>query len=113
MTEEEKPDQEDPLLCTWQVNAPSRLQASCRSTKNSNAETEESIRFASYASLQRPYGIAFGPDDNLYVACYLRSCVFRFHGKTGTFLDRFVRARSGSLKHPTYLKFGPAQRLEP
>jgi hypothetical protein len=62
-------------------------------------------------------GIAFGPDQNLYVASF-NSCVpgptctttsgeiLRFDGKLGTFLDVFVANGSGGLQHPGGIAFG-------
>ena len=62
-------------------------------------------------------GIAFGPDQNLYVASY-NSCapgptcsgtsgeILRFDGKTGAFIDVFVADGSGGLEHPGGIGFG-------
>ena len=53
-----------------------------------------------------PYGIAFGPDGNLYVANSLSNSVSRFDANTGTLLDTFVYPGSGGLSIPTGLEFG-------
>ena len=62
-------------------------------------------------------GIAFGPDQNLYVASF-NSCapgpnctgttgeILRFDGKTGAFIDVFVANASGGLQHPGGIGFG-------
>jgi hypothetical protein len=62
-------------------------------------------------------GIAFGPDQNLYVADY-NACspgptcsttvgeILRFDGKTGVFLDVFVASGVGGLQQPGGVAFG-------
>ena len=62
-------------------------------------------------------GIAFGPDQNLYVASY-DSCspgptcttttgeILRFDGKSGAFIDVFVASGEGGLQHPGGIAFG-------
>jgi hypothetical protein len=62
-------------------------------------------------------GIAFGPDQNLYVADF-NSCapgptctttvgqILRFDGKSGAFLDVFVADGVGGLQHPGGIGFG-------
>jgi glucose/arabinose dehydrogenase len=60
-------------------------------------------------------GIAFGPDQNLYVAsldtCAGPTCttvgeILRFDGKTGVFIDVFVANGVGGLQHPGGIGFG-------
>ncbi len=65
----------------------------------------------------RVEGIAFGPDQNLYVSSF-NDCVpgpacttttgeiLRFDGKTGRFIDVFVASASGGLQHPGGIAFG-------
>jgi hypothetical protein len=62
-------------------------------------------------------GIAFGPDQNLYVASF-NSCapgptcttttgeILRFDGKTGVFIDVYVANGVGGLQHPGGIAFG-------
>jgi len=57
--------------------------------------------------LDKPYGILFGPDGNLYVSSYLTDEVLRYDGSTGAFIDVFVTAGSGGLNGPDGLSFGP------
>ncbi len=52
-------------------------------------------------------GMAFGPDDHLYVSSVSGSNVLRFDGTTGAFLDVFVPAGSGGLSGAELLRFGP------
>ncbi|NJN87790.1 MAG: PEP-CTERM sorting domain-containing protein [Leptolyngbyaceae cyanobacterium SL_7_1] len=52
---------------------------------------------ASGNGLTRPYGNAFGPDGNLYVASFRTNQILRFDGKTGAFLDVFASDNNGGL----------------
>jgi hypothetical protein len=60
-----------------------------------------------------PRGILFGPDGDLYMANGNSAAdddpasVERFDGKTGAFLDYFVKPNSGGIEHPSYMVFGP------
>lgn len=58
-----------------------------------------------------PWGLAFGPDYNLYVSSTGTNSVMRFDGRKGTFIDNFVPANSGQLNMPTGLVFGPDMNL--
>ena len=58
--------------------------------------------FAS-ANLSAPFGMAFGPDYNLYVANFDNSTVTKYDGATGAFLSTFVTSGSGGLASPTFL----------
>jgi hypothetical protein len=66
--------------------------------------------------LERPIGLTFGPDGNLYVgnASYLTNrnpAVLRFQGPAGptpgAFLGNFVPPGRGGLRNPTGVLFGP------
>ncbi len=52
--------------------------------------------------LIRPYGMAFGPDSNLYVASFLSDQILRYDGTTGDFIDVFAQGngQAGSLNGP-------------
>ena len=63
--------------------------------------------FAS-GGLNGPFGVVFGPDDNLYVNSYFGNSVLRFSGSTGAFIDTFVSPGSGGLTGPTSLIFRPS-----
>jgi DNA-binding beta-propeller fold protein YncE len=61
--------------------------------------------FASGGGLAQPYGLAFGPDGNLYVTSFASDDVKRYDGTTGAFIDTF--ASGGGLDGPTILVFTP------
>lgn len=65
--------------------------------------------FAAGGGMLRPYGIAFGPDDRLYVASFLSDQILRFDAATGAFVDVFAEgdALPGGLNGPNGLLFGP------
>jgi len=69
--------------------------------------------FASSPLLKRPYGIAFGPDNKLYVSSFRTNQILRFDGTTGSFLDVFASDNNGGLgttdglNGPNGLLFGP------
>ena len=58
-----------------------------------------------------PYGLAYGPDGNLYVSNYVTGSILRFNGTTGAFLGTFVANGSGGLSSPGGLVFGPDNNL--
>lgn len=69
--------------------------------------------FASGNGLFRPYGVAFGPDDLLYVSSFLSDQILRFNATTGAFVDVFARGdgKPGGLNGPNGLVFGPDGKL--
>ncbi|MBK1987091.1 hypothetical protein A0J48_005990 [Sphaerospermopsis aphanizomenoides BCCUSP55] len=68
-----------------------------------NADTDEDET----GGLIRPYGIAFGPDGNLYVASFLTDQILRYDGVTGEFIDVFAQGNGqpGGLNGPNGLLF--------
>lgn len=64
-------------------------------------------RFDRGGSLKRPYGIAFGPDNNLYVSSFRSDQILRYNGTTGDFLDVFASGNgtANGLNGPNDLLF--------
>ena len=58
--------------------------------------------------LDRPAGLIFGPDGNLYVSSQNNDAVLRYNGATGAFIDAFVPTGSGGLQSPIGLLFTPS-----
>jgi hypothetical protein len=63
--------------------------------------------------LDQPYGIAIGPDGNVYVSDSTQNIIFRYDGATGAPLPApgqtgavFVSAGSGGLSNPRGIAFG-------
>jgi len=69
---------------------------------------------ANNGGLDDPSGLAFGPDNNLYVNGNFSNSVLRYSGKTGAFIDAFVPSGSGGLNRPSIgLIFSPSPVPEP
>ncbi|MGM3308696.1 hypothetical protein ACSQ6I_22430 [Anabaena sp. WFMT] len=68
---------------------------------NPDTELDES------GGLVRPYGIAYGPDGNFYVASFLSDQILRYNGSTGEFVDVFAQGNGqvGGLNGPNGLLF--------
>ena len=58
-----------------------------------------------------PRGLAFGPDNNLYVAQNISNNILRRSGATGAFISEFVPHESGGLTSPFGIRFGPDDNL--
>ena len=70
--------------------------------------------FATSPSLKRPYGNAFGPDGNLYVASFRSDQILRYDGSTGAFIDVFAQGNgssAGLLNGPNDLSFSPDGKM--
>ncbi len=63
--------------------------------------------------LFRPYGIAFGPNGNLYVSSFLRDQILVYHGDSGEFLSVFSQGdqQPGGLNGPNGLLFNDQVQL--
>ncbi len=62
--------------------------------------------------LNRPIGLAFGGDGNLYVANNGGHGILRFNGSTGAFIDEFVPSGDFSpIRFPYDMVFGPNGNL--
>lgn len=77
--------------------------------------------FTERSTIHSTHAVVFGPDGNLYVGDWfgvLRGTptgagrVLRYSGKTGAFIDEFVSTRSGGLRHPFSMVFGPSGRAD-
>lgn len=66
---------------------------------------------AGSGGLDRPRGITFGPDGNLYAVSIETDSVLRYDGATGDFLDEFVSPGSGELDRPRDVLFDPNGNL--
>jgi len=73
------------------------------------APGESGAVFASGGGLDGPFGLVFGPDDNLYVSSLDTDQVLRYDGNTGMFIGVF--ASGGGLGTPDGLDFGPDGNL--
>ncbi len=69
--------------------------------------------FASGHGMHRPYGLAFGKDDRLYVSSFQSDQILRFDATTGAFVDVFAtgNGQPGGLNGPNGLLFGPDDKL--
>jgi DNA-binding beta-propeller fold protein YncE len=88
----------DLLAASWSVNAVVRFDAV--------SGAYEGV-FASGGGLNRPSGLAFGPDGDLYVSSFSTSSVLRYDGRTGAFRDVFVPSGAAGLNLPGTLIFRP------
>ena len=61
--------------------------------------------FASGGGLDDPYGLAFGPGGDLFVASEITDQVLRYDGVTGAFKGVF--ASGGGLDDPDFFVFTP------
>jgi outer membrane protein assembly factor BamB len=65
--------------------------------------------FASGGGLSGPYGLAFGPDGNLYVSSFNTNQILRYNGATGAFIDVFTNvSQPNGIAFATPTGGGPA-----
>ncbi|MBD2464649.1 PEP-CTERM sorting domain-containing protein [Oscillatoria sp. FACHB-1407] len=74
-----------------------------------DGETGEFLgRFDQGGTLLRPYGLAFGPDNKVYVSSFLTDEILRYDAVTGEFIDVFASGAGtvNGLNGPNDLLFG-------
>ncbi len=102
------------LSSTWLASAHDLLVSSAYSDqiKRYHADTGAFVsNFNVGGSLDAPVGLAFGPDDNLYVAAWGNGSVKRYNGTNGAYMGEFVPVGSGGLSRPEAVVFGPDGHL--
>ncbi len=67
--------------------------------------------FTSDTNMAYPTGIAYGPDNNLYVSRASTDTIYRYDGLTGQPVGSGVFAYDPSIYHPKGLAFGPNGNL--
>src|SRR5207249_4763590 len=97
-------------VSTGMWGGPGQLKAVLRYDGTTGAFIDE---FARGGDLARPLAIIFRPDGNLYVGdntAGVGGRVARYDGTTGAYLGDFVPLRSGGLRFPGGMVFGPSGR---
>jgi DNA-binding beta-propeller fold protein YncE len=86
------------LVAAWDTNTIERF----------DSETRQYLgTFASGDELQRPHGLAFGPDGNLYVSNVWTNSILRFDGQTGAYIDVFAGNVGDDFRVPGEIVFRP------
>jgi hypothetical protein len=72
-----------------------------------NSQTSQFEEFIPHGSggLRNAWGMAFGPDGNLYISNDTTDSVLRYDGQTGAFIDAIVPTGSSPLNGPRGLAF--------
>ena len=69
------------------------------------------VRRAGSGGINGPYGMAFGPDGNLYVSGRNSNNVVEYNGTTGAYIRTFVAAGSGGLSLPEGIDVRPERAV--
>jgi hypothetical protein len=100
----------DSPACT--TTCPSLLLTNETSVLNFNVSTGSFIgTFTSGGSLKLAYGIAIGPDGNLYVCDFENMDIVSYNGATGVYIGVFATLSQYTGDFPVNLAFGPDRNL--